>query len=129
MTALSAAPLALVVDDDPDVRELVGDVLDELGLQVLQSADPEATLAMAAAHRPAVIILDIMMPRMDGYTVATQLRGDPRTAGIPIVFLTGQEAPIYRTLSFGVGAVAHVQKPFTPTTLRAAIGRALGAEG
>lgn len=67
-----------------------------------------------------------MMPRMDGYTVATQLRGDPRTAAIPIVFLTGQEAPIYRTLSFGVGAVAHVQKPFTVTTLRAAVGRALG---
>ena len=125
MTALPAAPLALIVDDEPDVLELAGDVLDELGLQVLALGDPETVVEAAAVHQPALILLDIMMRGLDGYTLATRLRGDPRTAEIPIVFMTGQEAPIYRTLSFGVGAVAHVQKPFTPATLRAAVGRAL----
>ncbi len=126
MTALDAAPLALVVDDDREILDLVSEVLDELGLQVLSIAEPDAVLELAAQHRPAVILLDIMMPGLDGYTLATRLRGDARTETIPIVFMTGQEAPIYRTLSFGVGAVAHVQKPFTMATLRAAIGRALG---
>ncbi len=126
MAAIDAAPLALVVDDDPAIRDLVGEVLEELGLQALSIADPETVVELAATHRPAVILLDIMMPGLDGYTLATRLRGDPRTAAIPIVFVTGQDAPIYRTLSFGVGAVAHVEKPFTPTTLRAALGHALG---
>lgn len=126
MTALHAAPLALVVDDDPDIRELIGEVLDELGLQVLSISEPDTVLELAATHRPALLLLDIMMPGTDGYTLATRLRGDPRTAAIPIVFISGQQAPIYRTLSFGVGAVAHVQKPFTATTLRAAVGLALG---
>ena len=87
-------------------------------------AEPGAVVELAAAHRPLVILLDIMMPGMDGYTVANRLRRDPRTAAIPIVFVSGA-APISSTLDLGVGAVAHVEKPFTPTTLRAALGQAL----
>lgn len=126
MPTLDDAPLALVVDDEPEILSLVGELLEELGLRAVSTAEPDDALELAAAHRPALILLDVMMRGTDGYTLATRLQGDPRTAGIPLVFMTGQGAPIYRTLSFGVGAVAHVQKPFTLTTLRAAVGQALG---
>jgi putative two-component system response regulator len=124
-TALPHTPLALVVDDDPYTLEAVAGMLEQLGLRSLGRAESDGVLEWAARHDPAVILLDIMMPDVDGYTIATHLRGDSRTAAIPIVFITGQDAPIYRTLSYGMGAIAHIQKPFTLTTLRAAVGVAL----
>jgi CheY-like chemotaxis protein len=125
VSVIPDSPLALVVDDEPDIRELIGEVLEEFGILTVALADPTAVLEQAAAHRPAVIVLDVMMPGMDGYTLAARLREDPRTRAIPIVFITGQREPMYQALSEDAGAVAHVQKPFTVDTLRAAIGRAL----
>ena len=119
------APVALVVDDEPEVVALVCDILAELGFKAL-TATTETILEIAATHSPEVVLLDIMMPGIDGYSLAIRLRRDPRTASIPIVFLTGATSPIYRTLSAGLGAVAHVQKPFTLATFRAALSRALG---
>jgi putative two-component system response regulator len=125
MSVIPDSPLALVVDDEPAMRDLIGEVLEEFGILTVALAEPEAVLEQAAAHRPALIVLDVMMPAMDGYTVAERLRKDSRTAAIPIVFVTGQTEPMYHTMSVDAGAVAHVQKPFTVDTLRAAIGRAL----
>jgi CheY-like chemotaxis protein len=125
MSVIPDSPLALVVDDEPDVRDLIGEVLESFGILTVAMADPGAVLEQAAAHRPALIVLDVMMPGMDGYTLAARLREDPRTTTIPIVFITGQAEPMYRALSVDAGAVAHVQKPFTVDTLRAAVGRAL----
>jgi CheY-like chemotaxis protein len=125
VSVIPDSPLALVVDDEPDVRELIGEVLEEFGILTVAMAEPEAVLEQAAAHRPALIVLDVMMPGMDGYTLAARLRADPRTATIPVVFITGQTEPMYRTMSTDAGAVAHVQKPFTVDELRAAVGRAL----
>jgi len=126
MSVIPDSPLALVVDDDPEVRDLIGAVLESFGILTIALADPGAVLEQAAAHRPALIVLDVLLPGMDGYTLAARLREDPRTTTIPIVFITGQAGPRYRALSMSVGAVAHVQKPFTVETLRAAVGRALG---
>ena len=125
MSVIPDSPLALVVDDDPEIRDLIGEVLEEFGILTVAMAEPGAVLEQAAAHRPALIVLDVMMPGMDGYTLAAHLRDDSRTSRIPIVFITGQTEPMYRTLSVDAGAVAHVQKPFTVATLRAAVGRAL----
>jgi CheY-like chemotaxis protein len=126
MIVLPDAPLALVLDDDSEVRDVIVDMLESLGMRAMPVLDPETLVDVAASQRPALLVLDVIMPIVDGYTLATNLRGDPRTAGIPIVFMTGQEAPIYRTLGFGLGAVAFLQKPFTESTLRAAAGQALG---
>jgi putative two-component system response regulator len=125
MSVIPDSPLALVVDDEAEVRDLIGEVLEGFGILTVALADPGAVLEQAATHRPALIVLDVMMPGMDGYTLAARLREDPRTATIPIVFITGQTEPMYRALSADAGAVAHVQKPFTVETLRAAVGRAL----
>ena len=126
MTVLPDTPIALIVDDDPDVRTMVADLLETLGLRGVPVADANTVVEVAVAQRPALIVLDVIMPDPDGYTVAVRLRGDSRTASIPIVFMTGQEASIYRTLSFGLGAVAFLEKPFNSNTLRAAVGQALG---
>jgi CheY-like chemotaxis protein len=123
-------PLVLVVDDDAEVRQTVADVLSEAGFRIATAASGEEGVAFAQAHRPALVVLDVMMREMDGYTALTRLRGDPATDRIPVIVLTGQEEPIYRTLSFGVGAVAHLTKPFSPArltdTVQQALARAAG---
>jgi putative two-component system response regulator len=125
MSVIPDSPLALVVDDDPDVSDMIGELLASFGILTVAMSEPSAVLEQAALHRPALIVLDVMMPGMDGYTVAARLREDSRTRTIPIVFITGQAEPMYRNLSMYAGGVAHVEKPFTVETLRAAVGRAL----
>jgi CheY-like chemotaxis protein len=115
----------LVVDDDPDVRSLVVDVLIDAGYETLAAGDGEEAIALAGAERPSLIILDVMMPEMDGYTVLTRLRALATTREIPVIVLTGEGAPIYRTLSLGVGAVAHLTKPVGPTQLIDVVQRLL----
>jgi CheY-like chemotaxis protein len=125
----AAPPVILVIDDDPEVLELVRDVLAEAGLPTVTANDGEEGLELALARRPALIIMDVMMRGVDGYTALTRLRGHPATSDIPVIILTGQEEPIYRTLSHGVGAAAHFTKPFLPAVLTATVRRLLGQRG
>jgi len=110
-------PLALVADDEAEVRQLVGEVLAEVGFEVLFARDGLELLDVATRHRPNLIVADVMMPSMDGYTAVARLRGQPATAAIPIIMLTGCADPAYRQLSEGIGASAHVTKPFSPLLL------------
>jgi CheY-like chemotaxis protein len=113
----AAPPVVLVADDDPEMRQLIVDVLATAGFRALTAADGEEAVALALEHSPDLVVLDVMMPRMDGYTALTRLRGQPATREIPVVILTGQGDPIYRSLSAGVDAVAHLAKPFAPRLL------------
>jgi twitching motility protein PilU len=113
----AAPPVVLVADDDPEIRQLIEDVLDQAGMLTLTAGDGEEAVALAADRAPDLVVLDIMMPRMDGYTALTRLRGQPATREIPVIILTGQGEPVYRSLSVGVGAVAHLTKPFSPGLL------------
>lgn len=110
-------PLALVADDEAEVRQLVGEVLAEVGFEVLFARDGLELLVVATRHRPKLIVADVMMPSMDGYTAVARLRGQSATAGIPIIMLTGCTDPAYGQLSEGIGASAHVTKPFSPLLL------------
>lgn len=121
--------LALVVDDEIEIRDLVCEILGAAGFRTLTAADGEEALTLAGEHRPSLIVMDVMMRTMDGYTALTRLRGDPATRDIPVIMLTGQDAPLYRTLSFGVGATAHLTKPFSPALLTATVWRVLGSGG
>lgn len=83
---------------------------------------------MALQHDPALIVLDIMLPKVDGYTAVLRLRGHPPTREIPVIMITGRTEPWFPLLSADMGTVAHLQKPFSPDQLLDAARAALGAE-
>jgi CheY-like chemotaxis protein len=113
----SRRPLALVADDETEVRQLVSEVLVEAGFETLSARDGLELLDLATRHCPDLIVADVMMPKMDGYTAVARLRGQPATAAIPVIMLTGCLDPAYDQLSRGVGADAHLNKPFSPVLL------------
>src|SRR5262249_57436402 len=92
-----SAPPVLVVDDDPEVRDFVCEVLAGAGFATATASDGDEVAEEARRVAPSLIILDVMMPRMDGYTTLTRLRGHPGTRDIPVIVLTGQGEPLYRT--------------------------------
>ena len=121
--------LILVADDDCQVHLLVREILEREGFQIVTAEDGERALELAVERRPALMILDIMMPKMDGYAVLTRLRGHTATREIPAIILTGQTEEIYQGLSEGLGAIAHLTKPFTPERLVAEVRRHLPGKG
>ena len=112
----------LLVDDEPDIREVV-DV--SLGLdpefKTRACASGADALAVAAQWSPAIILLDVMMPLMDGPTTLAKLRQDPRTAGIPILFLTARTQAEEIAQYISLGAQGVLSKPFDPMTLAALV--------
>jgi len=125
LSVSSVPPLVLVADDDAAILDLVSDVLAQAGFRTVTAADGEKLVELAAAHQPVLILLDVNMPNVDGYATLTRLRGDPSTREIPVIILTGQDEPIYRNLSGGLGAAAHVTKPFSPHSLTETVQRVL----
>jgi two-component system, OmpR family, alkaline phosphatase synthesis response regulator PhoP len=111
----------LVVDDEPDILELVKYNLDKEGYQVTVVATGEDALAATRTKMPDIVILDLMLPGVDGLEVCRRLRGDPKTRNIPIVMLTakGDEADVVTGLE--LGASDYVTKPFSPRVLTARI--------
>jgi two-component system, OmpR family, response regulator AdeR len=109
----SPNPLALVVDDDMAVRDLVCTILEKAGYRTVAASDGDQVVDLALAHVPDVIVMDLKMERVDGYTTLTRLQGHAGTQAIPVIMLTGQSEHRYKALSAGVGAVAHMIKPFS----------------
>jgi len=107
----------LVADDEPPIRLLCQVNLAVAGIDVLQAADGEETLALARAESPNLILLDLMMPRLDGWTVAEELRADEHTSEIPIVFLTARATTADRGRAESLGALGYVLKPFSKDQL------------
>ena len=108
----------LYVDDEPDIREVAQMALElEEDLEVRLAASGAEGLAEAAAWSPDLILLDVMMPQMDGPTVLEKLRADPATASIPVVFITARtQAQEVATLK-ALGALGVIAKPFDPMSL------------
>ncbi|NDB76606.1 MAG: response regulator, partial [Verrucomicrobia bacterium] len=107
----------LVVDDEPDAVELVEFNLKSAGFEVVTAADGTAALKKARASLPDLIVLDVMLPEVDGLEVCKLLRRDAATAGIPIIMLTAKAAEIDRVLGLELGADDYVTKPFSPREL------------
>ena len=110
-------PTILVVDDEPEAVELVEFNLKQAGFDVATAADGAEALKKARAVSPALILLDLMLPEIDGLEVCKLLRRDPATAGIPIIMLTAKAAEIDRVLGLELGADDYVTKPFSPREL------------
>lgn len=111
----------LVVEDEPDIRELVRYNLDNAGFAVVEAADGESALEVARKERPALVLLDLMLPSSDGLEVCKILRSRPETANIPVVMLTARAAEVDRILGLELGADDYVTKPFSPRELIARV--------
>ena len=110
-------PKILVVDDEPEAVELVEFNLKQAGFDVATAANGAEALKKARAVSPALILLDLMLPEIDGLEVCKLLRRDPATAGIPIIMLTAKAAEIDRVLGLELGADDYVTNPFSPREL------------
>ena len=107
----------LVIDDEEPIRLLCRVNLEAEGMEVLEAADGPTGLVEAAAAQPDVILLDVMMPGLDGWRVAEELLDDERTSAIPIVFLTARAELRDRARGIDLGGVDYVTKPFNPVEL------------
>lgn len=107
----------LLAEDDPDIQLVARLSLRKAGFVVTTVNNGAAVLARVAEERPDVILLDWMMPGMDGFEACSRLKGDPATAGIPVIFLTAksQENEINRGLA--LGACGYITKPFDALAL------------
>jgi DNA-binding response OmpR family regulator len=111
----------LVVDDEAPIRLLCRVNLEAEGMEVLEAADGEAGLALARSEAPDLVLLDVMMPTMDGWQVAEQLLEDDVTSQIPLVFLTARAELRDRARGLELGGVDYITKPFNPTELASVV--------
>jgi CheY-like chemotaxis protein len=118
-------PLALVVDDNARVRQVVSLHLAHLGLEAISLDDADEIVELASRYRPAVIVLDLVLPIMDGFTAIANLRRHPETAPIPIVVISGQPEALARARMGHRGGVVLLRKPFTLGELQAAVRHAM----
>jgi len=116
-----AKACVLVIDDEKDLLELVRYNLTKEGYDVIAAQKGEAGLEIAFQHKPDLILLDVMMPGMDGLEVCRRLRGDERTGRIPLIMLTARGAESDRVVGLELGADDYVTKPFSPRELIARV--------
>ena len=118
-------PMILVVDDTLDARELYAEYLRIAGLRAEVAEDGYEALAKASALLPSVIIMDLAMPRMDGWEATRRLKADPRTSHIPVIALTGHVIERSRERAIEAGADGYLTKPCFPDSLLAEVHRVM----
>ena len=118
MTQHSCKGPVLIVEDDPNTAALVQTYLERDGFQTILAADGETALRLASRHKPGFVILDLMLPQLDGWEVCRQLR---TFSDVPILMLTAREEEIDRVTGLSLGADDYVVKPFSPRELVARV--------
>src|ERR687885_457158 len=111
----------LVVDDEPGIVAIARDYLDRAGFRVITAGDGTAALRLARTERPSLLVLDLMLPGMDGLDVARALRQDPATHTLPIIMLTARVEETDRLIGLELGADDYITKPFSPRELVARV--------
>ena len=121
-----AKSTVLVADDDRDILDLLAFRLGRAGYEVVSASDGEEALRLAVECKPDLAVLDVMMPKLDGYEVTRRMRADESTKRIPVILLTArvQEHDVAR--GFEVGADDYMKKPFSPAELRARVQAIIG---
>ena len=109
--------LILVVDDEPDILNLLDYNLKKAGFKVLQAKDGPEAIELAVKKKPALVLLDIMLPDMDGTEVLKRLKTDPLAKHIPVIMLTAKGEEVDRVVGFELGAEDYITKPFSPREL------------
>ena len=118
----------LLAEDHPDLCEVLSRQLQVLGYEVATAANGLDAVAMALSQHPDIILMDILMPKMDGLEAVSQLRGNPATRQIPVLAVTGWVTPGSREQFLVSGFNGCITKPFTYRDLQGAIGKLLEAE-
>jgi phosphate regulon transcriptional regulator PhoB len=122
----------LVVEDEADIRRLVRYNLEQEGYTVLEAADGEEALALAGKQRPHLVVLDLMLPGMNGLEVCRVLRAEERTAELPVLMLTARATEVDKVLGLEIGGDDYVTKPFSPrevvARVKALLRRAYGSD-
>ncbi len=108
------ADTVLIVDDEQDVRDLLAYHLQKAGFKTLQAADGAAALQKARDAHPSLILLDLMLPEVEGTEACKQIKADPKTARIPVIMLTARAEEVDRVVGLELGADDYVTKPFSP---------------
>lgn len=111
----------LIVDDEPDIRELISYNLSREGFTVETASNGKEALQKIAADGAALVIMDIMMPELDGFETCKAIRANPKTANIPVLFLTARHAEVDQVVSLELGGDDYVQKPVSPRVLVARV--------
>jgi two-component system alkaline phosphatase synthesis response regulator PhoP len=111
----------LVVDDEPGIVTIARDYLDRAGFRVVTAGDGPAALRLARSEQPALLVLDLMLPGMDGLDVLRMLRQEPATSGLPVILLTARVEEADRLIGLELGADDYVTKPFSPRELVARV--------
>jgi two-component system OmpR family response regulator len=114
-------PTILIVDDEPDIRKILEILLESNGYSTLSADGGKTALSQIAKQRPDLLLLDIIMPDMDGYQVARQLREDPVTQNLPIIMISGRNEDVDEILGLELGADDYIRKPFEPVLVLARV--------
>ena len=120
-----SAPLVLLVDDEQAIRTICRVNFEGEGFSVLEANDGAEALAEIRRQRPSLVLLDVMMPGLDGWSVAERLAADERLRGVPVVFLSARAALEDRLRAQELGAVGYVVKPFDPIDLAGVVRNVL----
>jgi DNA-binding response OmpR family regulator len=130
VSSLSVATTrVLVIDDEPPIRMLCRVNLEAEGMEVLEAVDGPSGIEVARSELPDAILLDVMMPGIDGWQVAELLLEDEATRDVPIIFLTARADLQDRVRGLEIGGVDYVTKPFNPAELEAVVRRAVERSG
>ena len=121
-----AKPVVLAADDDADILELITFRLERSGYTVLQARDGEEAWELARSAKPDLAVLDVMMPKLDGFELTRRLRADEATKRMPIILLTARAQESDVQDGFEAGADDYMRKPFSPQELRARVQAILG---
>jgi len=107
----------LAVDDEPHILRLVSFSLSARGFEMLEASDGITAIEIAEREQPDLILLDVMMPVLDGYETCRRLKANPKTADIPVVMLSAKSQKAEQAVGLAAGAIDYVTKPFTPKDL------------
>jgi DNA-binding response OmpR family regulator len=119
-------PVVLAADDDEDILALVAFRLERSGYTVLQARDGQEALDLALSEKPDLAVLDVMMPKLDGFELTRRLRSEEATSRMPIILLTARAQDTDVAQGFDAGADDYLRKPFSPQELRTRVQAILG---
>ena len=117
----------LVVDDSPDVRLALATILEDAGHEILEADDGDVALDIAVGRQPTLVLLDVMMPRLNGFDTLAQLKADTRTNSIPVIMVTAKGRPEDMAMARSLGAVEYITKPWTDGDVELRVQWALAA--